>query len=701
MRLSSSKRYRFILLAALLFTLLLIPTGVCAQNSVQIILHYVEGQPLEGEMAYQVQAYLSVINPDGSPVESLAAQNFTITEDSRRLEVDSLELSPDTQMNLVLVLDTSGSMSGVGISSSRSAAQNFIQQLDPQDQIAVLSFNDELKHEQEFTTDHQSAANVVSQIQAVPDAGTCLYDAAYEAVQITATLPAGRRAVILLTDGVDEISSGDICSSHTIEDVISLASSGNTRVPIYTIGLGTQVDQNVLERLAEMSGGNALISDQASQLDALFNNLSHQLKTEYLVTYKTTAAPGNHTLIVSVDINGAIDQDSRQFLLPELPTSIVFISPTGGQQVSDNGKIAITLTGSGVMVKEVVFSINGEEIGRTSTYPYELAWDFSRYPAGDIALGASVVDTSGNTIAENSIVVEVASTAITPTVAITPVSAGITSEPPVEQTEEQAGITQNNTRITSLTWIVGGIALVVLAFMLVFFLIILPSMRRNGGKNPPPPPAEKVLATLTVLKSDEPDFKDKVLKIIKATTTFGREEDNDVVLPDKPVSRHHAILEQRSNRFILMEAVQIDAAGREKRPTYGTFVDNIKVGSDGAFLIPGALIRFGSRLEMVFEPLIVASKRSTESTMDDFDVSSLLVEQQAGELERARTVEDPVIRDNEEVYFYEEEPKKIDHTLEDPVDGRSKDQSDTRIEREKGDHTLDDPLDLEDNNQLS
>ena len=42
--------------------------------------------------------------------------------------------------------------------------------------------------------------------------GTCLYDAAYQAVEMASTTPPGRRAVVLFTDGKDETASGEQCS---------------------------------------------------------------------------------------------------------------------------------------------------------------------------------------------------------------------------------------------------------------------------------------------------------------------------------------------------------------------------------------------------------------------------------------------------------------------------------------------------------
>ena len=99
---------------------------VWAQSTVDLVVHYVEGAPAEQEIGYDVSVFLSVVDSVGNPVKDLTAVSFTVTEDSQKVEISGLELASDDPINVVLVMDTSGSMSGPAIAAAKTAASNFI-----------------------------------------------------------------------------------------------------------------------------------------------------------------------------------------------------------------------------------------------------------------------------------------------------------------------------------------------------------------------------------------------------------------------------------------------------------------------------------------------------------------------------------------------------------------------------------------------
>ena len=232
---------------AIIILILGVTQPALAQSSIDVVVHYVEGRPAAGQMAYDIVAYVSVADGTGNPINDLMSADFALTEDSQKVDLLSADLASDDPINLVLVLDTSGTMTGPGISAAKAAASNFISGLAAGDRVAIVTFDDSARTIIDFTTDHNAASNELQLVDATRNAGTCMYDAAYQAVQMTATVPSGRRAVILFTDGVDEKSGGGTCSVHTPEDVINLATEGGTRTPIYTLGMGDKVI-NALKR---------------------------------------------------------------------------------------------------------------------------------------------------------------------------------------------------------------------------------------------------------------------------------------------------------------------------------------------------------------------------------------------------------------------------------------------------------------------
>lgn len=610
---SATRLRKVISLCAMLTIMLFHPILAHAQSTVDLVVHYVEGAPAEGQIAYEVSVYLSVVDSAGNPIKDLTAENFTVTEDSQKVEIGSIELAKDEPINIVLLLDTSGSMSGAGIGAAKTAASNFVAGLEAGDRVAILTFDDSVRARIDFTTDHRAARDQIALIDAVRGAGTCLYDAAYQAVQMTATVPSGRRAVVLFTDGVDEKPGGGTCSTHTLDDVIDLASEGGTRTPVYTLGMGTRVDDNTLKRLAELTGGRYLYSPDTSQLDAMFLRLSDSLRSQYLLRYTSVAGPGAHTLAVSVTYSSATDSDTRNFLLPAMPPRASFTSPLEGDEVSETLHLAVSVSGQGETIDRLAFEINGEVVDTDETAPYETDVDLSPYQPGNLTITAVVYGANN---------VELTRTSTTVTLLEAP---PVVEEPP-------------RTATNTVLAIGGGVlGLIVVAGGVVAFYVIRQRRQERARdeawakaqsyEEAPVSVAEDrtydswepspdALGMLTVIQSDDPAMVGQRFEVLKSPTTLGRSADNDINFPkDSPVSRHHATIEEKKGGLFLSQVGSVDSSGQTKLPTYGTFVNEIETGTDPVLLQSGDEIRLGKRVRLRFE----ASARISSSEEKTYD----------------------------------------------------------------------------------
>lgn len=595
-----------------------------AQSGIDTVVHYVEGAPSNEKIAYDVTAYVSVADSTGNPIKDLAADAFTLAEDSQQVTVLSADLAPDAPINLVLLLDTSGSMSGSGIEAAKSAASNFIAGLGKDDRVAVVTFDNDTKTRIDFTTDHRAARDELELVDATRGAGTCLYDAAYQAVQMTATVPSGRRAVVLFTDGVDEKADGGTCSIHTADDVIRLATESGTRTPLYTLGMGSKVDQKNLQLLAQDTGGRFFFSPGASQLDAIFIRLSDTLRSQYAIKYQSTAGPGSHTLAVTAKYLSAQDTDTRGFLLPNFPLRLIFVEPSDGQEVSGTTTLKVETFGQGETIQSVNFVINGATVASVTTTPYEAQVDFSAYPDGALTIDALALGADGIELARVTRQVTVS-----PAAAVAPTSV-----------EEGGGSLVSN----YLLYIIGG---VILLGALVIALIVLAIAKKRkeeqrnkewdekvGGVGAPTVEefssgsdrtmdswemSPDALGMLTVTASDDSTMIGQRFEITKRRTTLGRKADNDIIFPkDSPTSRHHALIEERSGGLFLSEVEETDEkTGQSKRPTFGTFVNDNDVNGQEILLQNGDEIGLGKRVKLKFE----ASARISagdEKTYDGF-----------------------------------------------------------------------------------
>jgi len=599
-----------------------------AQTSIDTVIHYVEGTPSEESISYDVTAYVSVADSTGNPIKDLKPEDFTLAEDSQLVTVLSADLATDAPINLVLLLDTSGSMSGPGIAAAKNAASNFIAGLGRDDRVALVTFDNDIKTRIDFTTDHQAARQELNLVDATRNAGTCLYDAAYQAVQMTATVPSGRRAVVLFTDGVDETPAGTPCSVHDADDVVELANESGTRAPIYTIGMGSKVDQKTLQRLAADTGGRFLFSSDSNQLDAIFIRLSDTLRSQYAIKYSSTAGPGSHTLAVTAKYLSAQDTDTRGFLLPNFPLRLTFVEPAEGEEVSGTTTLRVDTFGQGETIESVVFQINGTTVATVTTTPYSAQVDFTTYPEGDLTIDAVALGAGGIELARVSRSVAV--------------RAG-TAEP----TPGPAGGGEGGGWLSDyLIYIIGGVIL--LGVAIVFIVMAIARKRREEQRNREwdekvggltAPTVEEMsggsdrtmdswemspdaLAMLTVTSSDDSTMIGQRFEITKRRTTLGRKADNDIIFPkDSPVSRHHALIEEKNGGLFFSEIADTDEkTGQPKRPTYGTFVNGSDVGAQAILLQTGDEIRLGKRVSLKFEASALI-RAGDEKTYDGFTAS--------------------------------------------------------------------------------
>jgi|GEM_PF-766586 len=628
MRLSKTVLVSIILMLVLLAGL---PGLAYAQQSgPDLAVHYVEGRPRAGQFAYDVDVYFSAYQTGGEPVRNLQLGDLVITEDGKRVEIASLELAESDPIRLVIVMDTSGSMRGGKMQAARSAAAQFVSGLGSADQVAVISFDSEVQTEIGFTDNLDDARRVLESLDAPAGAGTCLYDALYDAVTLTATIPSGRRAIIVLTDGVDELPDGSICSRYREEDVTNLARAGGTRVPIYTVGLGSRIDTAMLQRMADVTGGRYQFASDEGKLQGLFGGLLSQLRTQYRATYVSTAAPGPHNLVVEANIGGQTVRALRDFVLPSFGYNLVFLSPKPNETLGSALTLSVDVSGQGDAIERVEFYANGNSIGVDRETPYGLDWQVPDGLSGSITLEAVAFGVGDLELGRTAVRVQGPAPVAQPT-----------AVPQVTETPAQA--IEPPTGGMALLFILGGLGLF---FLLVGAGVVFFILRRRQEKERERERLwqEKVqgvgvsesayssgdertmdaffasvdaYGALVVLHSDDPAMTGQRFELTKTSTRLGRKADNDIIFPkDSPVSRYHALVEEQAGSLFLSEVI---ASEDGKRPVYGTFVNEAQI-EGRTQLRNGDEIRLGKRVRLRLE-LKEQTLIPDEATLDEFSLS--------------------------------------------------------------------------------
>jgi len=601
---------------------------VTAQGSLEVVVHHIEAVPIEGEIAFDVAVFLSVFDSEGNAIEDLDVDNFSIFEESQPKEITSVDRARNAPKTIILVLDTSGSMAR-SMRAAREAAQEFVRSLGTNDQVAVISFDSTIKRAFPYSGDFSAAVDTIEGIDFTHNGGTCLYDAAYEAVEMANTVPSGRRAIILLTDGVDETIDRKICSTHKLEDVTGRAAHPGSHVPIYTIGLGENVDETILTRMAFDTSGRFIPADNADALLGLFGNISKQLNNQYVLHYTSTNTPGSHSIVVQAEYDNASDQELKDFVLPGLPPSISIEVPVENAKVSKEFQIVATVIERGLPVDNISFEINGTKIWAASEPPYEIEWDFGD-DTGKKQIKVVAYDRSGKELSSDSIeitAIESATATVESQSTDLPVA---TMEPTVSSADTDSDVSAD--AIDDLTlYIIIAASVIILA--IVIFIVLRRKKPKEEESSPKLFSDETVddfvvgqpSASLMVESSDDRSMVGKDFAIIKFPTELGRSADNDIVFPgDTPVSRQHAVINKVKDDIVIAEISSQTSDGKPKRPKYGTFVNGKQVEGN-ELLRDGDEIQLGRRVRLRFR--LLSSKKdssfSDDMTFDDMDISSI------------------------------------------------------------------------------
>jgi len=218
---------------------------------------------------------------------NLALDRIRVFEDGIAQKVDTFQEAVDP-VSIVLTLDSSGSMRPV-TDTVKQTAREFVSAVRPEDSLALITFSDEPLFAHLLGTTRQWSLDAIDKY--TPTGGTALYDALWNSLQHVKTAK-GRRAVVVLTDGRDEDAKGTAAgSAHTLADVLGLIP--DVGASIYVVGLGRNVDRDVLTRLATQSGGDAYFPEEASQLGEQFRSIVENLRRRYVVSYTSTNSARN------------------------------------------------------------------------------------------------------------------------------------------------------------------------------------------------------------------------------------------------------------------------------------------------------------------------------------------------------------------------------------------------------------------------
>jgi VWFA-related protein len=274
-----------------------------------------------------VTVYISVTDSTGEPAP-VDLERIQLYENGKLITPESVTaVGGSAPLTTMLVMDISGSMAyGQKMESAKAAAIAYVNQMRKGDEAGLVSFNTKITYVQPTTTDRDALKSAIDGLTTESD--TAMYDAVYEAIDLLQAI-AGRKAVIVLTDGMDNRSK------HTAEEVLERI--GPEGLTISTIGLGDPakktaeyagIDEPALKNLAQQAGGTYGYANDPESLKKLYEQYGRALQSEYVITYTSPAALRdglNRTLSVKLSESLSAVPGESSFnpggLVPEVASS--------------------------------------------------------------------------------------------------------------------------------------------------------------------------------------------------------------------------------------------------------------------------------------------------------------------------------------------------------------------------------------------
>jgi VWFA-related protein len=246
-----------------------------------------------------VTVLASVRNRDGRIIQDLTKDDFVLLEDGRPQTVKYFSQESDLPLKIGLLVDTSRSQISV-LKPEREASYKFLDQVlrEDRDLAFVLHFDIKVGLLQGFTSSREKLATGLDQLEIPKHPATLLYDAVKQASAELMQPETGRKAFIVLSDGVD------VRSANNIGTAIEFAQRADTIV--YSIvfashmafsPLGIAIHEaylakgrKAMQRMARETGGDYFVVPWDHPIEKIYSQIEDELRHQYSIAYTSDQA---------------------------------------------------------------------------------------------------------------------------------------------------------------------------------------------------------------------------------------------------------------------------------------------------------------------------------------------------------------------------------------------------------------------------
>lgn len=242
-----------------------------------------------------VNTLATVQNKSGKLINDLTKDDFTLLEDGRTQAIRYFSQQTDLPLTIGLMVDTSMSQGKV-MDAERGASTQFLEQMfrENKDHVFLMQFDMTVMLRQPLTSSLKPLYQVLpfvdtptrGELMSGPSAGTLLFDAIVKASNEIMKPLQGRKALIVLSDGVD------VGSEAHVSDSVEAAQRADTL--IYSIefsdatfygGFGGSEGRHALQKLAADTGGGFFSVSKKLSIDQIFAMIEAELRSQYAIGY--------------------------------------------------------------------------------------------------------------------------------------------------------------------------------------------------------------------------------------------------------------------------------------------------------------------------------------------------------------------------------------------------------------------------------
>ncbi len=254
-----------------------------------------------------VRMLVSVKDAAGQLIGSLNKGDFTVFDNGVQQNIAVFDRQTEQPLSVAMLVDSSAS-TGIELHYELDSVSRFLRVLlgegNPDDTVALYSFNWQVTLLSGYTRRFARVDQMLKQMKS--EGGTSMYDALFLASR-ELQYRNGRHVMVLVTDGGDTTSSKDF---HQALEAAQLADA--ILYPVLVVPITNDAGRNVggenaLTTLAAGTGGRVFTPNLGAQLDKAFDDILHELRTQYLIGFYPKDVPPTKDRfhILKVTVQGA------------------------------------------------------------------------------------------------------------------------------------------------------------------------------------------------------------------------------------------------------------------------------------------------------------------------------------------------------------------------------------------------------------